>query len=252
MAKSPNFKLFTRQSVLIVFLLSATSVILTVCLFVVLSFNSSSEERALEEPSSSQSSASQSTDLDSRSISPEELPLPFIESHIYIPAEPEVRPILPNSPSSQLPEGNLLTRQPEFETPIALSPPSESSIILDSEFSNLASELEEYKIWSLKHRKVAIQTQFAKDNVLFFIVLGTVAFGLYLSYIQFTKDEQSEGNLKLGPAGLEITSSILGVFILAFSVSFLYLYLVHVFPIQEGRQDSLSPVINSNSDTAAN
>ena len=58
--------------------------------------------------------------------------------------------------------------------------------------------------------------------------------------MQFNKDNQSKGSLKLGPAGIEITSSVLGVLILGFSTAFLYLYLVHVFPIEEIGQQSPS------------
>lgn len=108
--------------------------------------------------------------------------------------------------------------------------------------SLLASAFDNYHIWSLQHRKAALQAQLVKDNILFFTTLIIVGFGLYLSYLQFKKSDQVEGTLKLGPTGIEITSSILGIFILAFSVGFFYLYLIHVFPVEEMGQDNLPPV----------
>lgn len=119
----------------------------------------------------------------------------------------------------------------------------------------MLTAIEDYNIWSLEHRKVALQFQLLKDNILFVIVLAIVSFGLYLAYTQFEKGGQHEGSLKLGPAGVEVTSSILGIFILAFSMGFLYLYLVHVFPLQELEQDNPIPVsepINSNPEASPN
>jgi hypothetical protein len=60
------------------------------------------------------------------------------------------------------------------------------------------------------------------------------------------KGDQSEGSLKIGPAGVEITSSILRIFILAFSIGFFYLYLVHVFPIEEIGEQNPPPTDTSN------
>lgn len=117
---------------------------------------------------------------------------------------------------------------------------------------DLNSAWNEYRVWGLKHRKATFQLHLIKDNILFVVVLIILGFGIYLSYIQFKKGDKSEGNLKLGPAGIEITSSILGIFILAFSMGFFYLYLVYVFPIKEiGLQDATptptpSPTITPN------
>jgi hypothetical protein len=110
------------------------------------------------------------------------------------------------------------------------------------EIPELSQALSEYYLWGLKHRRATLRLQLIKDNILFVIVLAIVGFGVYLSYIQFKKGDQPEGSLKLGPAGVEVTSSILGIFILAFSIGFFYLYLVHVFPIEEIGQQNLPPV----------
>lgn len=102
-----------------------------------------------------------------------------------------------------------------------------------SNSTEVAAANDAYDIWSLQHRKNALQLQLLKDNMLFGIVLLVVLFGVYLSYVQFTKGAQTEGTVKLGPAGFEVTSSVLGVIILTFSLAFFYLYLVHIFPITE-------------------
>ena len=54
---------------------------------------------------------------------------------------------------------------------------------------------------------------------------------------------QPEGSLELGSVGVEITSSILGIFILAFFMGFFYLYLVHVFQIEEMGQQNVAPTV---------
>ncbi|MBD2462353.1 hypothetical protein H6G89_15000 [Oscillatoria sp. FACHB-1407] len=113
------------------------------------------------------------------------------------------------------------------------------------QLAELASALDKYYLWGLEHRKATFQLQLIKDNILFVVVLTILGFGLYLSYIQFKKGDQAEGSLKLGPAGVEITSSILGIFILAFSIGFFYLYLVHVFQIEEIGQPNIAPAVGS-------
>lgn len=130
------------------------------------------------------------------------------------------------------------------------SPPLETeTTTLTPQSSELASALDEYYLWGLEHRKSTLQLQQIKDNILFVVVLTILGFGLYLSYIQFQKGDRPEGSLKLGPAGVEVTSSMLGIFILAFSIGFFYLYLVHVFQIEEiGQQNLAPPVAPSNQD----
>lgn len=138
---------------------------------------------------------------------------------------------------------NLNGKEPA-RTSRAPSSPLET-VITDSapQSSELASALDKYYLWGLEHRKATLQLQLIKDNILFVVVLTILGFGLYLSYIQFKKGDQPEGSLKLGPAGFEITSSILGIFILAFSIGFFYLYLVHVFQIEEIGQQNAGPAV---------
>ncbi len=41
-------------------------------------------------------------------------------------------------------------------------------------------------------------------------------------------------NLKLDPAGVELGTQIIGLVVLAFSLGFFYLFLVHVYPLIGG------------------
>lgn len=133
------------------------------------------------------------------------------------------------------------TRHSEPTSPLSPAP--------TSKLSELSLALDGYLIWGLGHRKATLQLQLIKDNILFVVVLAILGFGIYLSYIQFQKGDKPEGNLKLGPAGVEITSSILGIFILAFSMGFFYLYLAYVFPIQEIGLQDIVPIPTSSKST---
>jgi len=119
------------------------------------------------------------------------------------------------------------------------------------------------------------QRQFARDSwdwhlystkLLLYVVMSIVAFGLLITYLQFTRDgrkvkrrlhrvtsavdggavtgeQQSSATLapeiptpssmKIGPAGLEVTSQVIGLLVLGFSLAFFYLYVKIVYPMQE-------------------
>jgi len=119
------------------------------------------------------------------------------------------------------------------------------------------------------------QRQFARDSwdwhlystkLLLYVVMSIVAFGLLITYFQFTRDgrkvkrrlprvppagdggaatedQQSSASLarevltpssmKIGPAGLEVTSQVIGLLVLGFSLAFFYLYVKIVYPMQE-------------------
>ena len=108
-----------------------------------------------------------------------------------------------------------------------------------SDSPSLQQAQEEHLKWVLAYRKAAFQAHLVESRIIFATVLLMVCFGLYLSYIQFKQSNQSEGSIKLGTGGIEVTSSVLGVLILFFSIGFFYLYLVHVFPMREIGQEAL-------------
>jgi hypothetical protein len=110
---------------------------------------------------------------------------------------------------------------------------------------------------------LAWQRQFARDSwrwhlfstrLLMFVVLVIVGFGLAITYLQFTRElprargradspgvsevassEAPQGTVKIGPGGLEVTSQVIGLLVLALSLGFFYLYVTSVYPMQEAR-----------------
>ncbi|MFO6463619.1 hypothetical protein ACK8OR_04440 [Jannaschia sp. KMU-145] len=89
----------------------------------------------------------------------------------------------------------------------------------------------------LEHRVSVFAWQHASSQVLFVAVLAIVAMGLYFSWMQFRAERGGAvaptTTLKAGQSGIEVSSPVLGVVILALSLGFFYLYLAHVYPITE-------------------
>lgn len=116
--------------------------------------------------------------------------------------------------------------------------------------------------WQFEFAQHSWNWHFYSTILLFFIVLLIVAFGLWITYLQFQKDDapQPDGagasssaqsgpstqgepeqkkasdsnktTMKLSAAGLELSSQIIGLFVLGFSLAFFYLYVKEVYPIQ--------------------
>lgn len=59
------------------------------------------------------------------------------------------------------------------------------------------------------------------------------------------EEESSKTTVKFGKDGIEISSSILGVIILAMSFAFFYMYIHFVYPVMEVTQDANIEVISS-------
>lgn len=98
-----------------------------------------------------------------------------------------------------------------------------------------------YNDWVFEHTKKVYTAQHIKSIIIFIIVLIIVLTGLYFSFIQFkhsvNKDfknlnPEEKTNLKIGVSNIEITSSVIGLFILIISLAFFYLYLKEVYPIE--------------------
>lgn len=103
----------------------------------------------------------------------------------------------------------------------------------------------DYQTWRLNYIKRVYTAHFLIKIGIFILVCIVLISGLYFSYIQFKysiknkkhlEDSEikniSETKLKIGKGSIEITSSIIGLVILIFSVIFFYLYLDKVYPIQ--------------------
>lgn len=116
--------------------------------------------------------------------------------------------------------------------------------------------------WQFDFAQRSWSWHFYSTILLFFIVLLIVAFGLRITYLQFQRDygpkpggkgasppagggKGAEGRpepaqaagganttMKLSAAGLELSSQIIGLFVLGFSLAFFYLYVKEVYPIQ--------------------
>lgn len=90
---------------------------------------------------------------------------------------------------------------------------------------------------SIKHRIKTLNTQYTISIIIFIVVIVLVFFGLFFSWKHFKyhfKENKNEEKtkLKVNFNGIEISSNIIGVIILTFSLVFFYLYLVHIFPIK--------------------
>lgn len=100
----------------------------------------------------------------------------------------------------------------------------------------------DYRSIGFKHRQEVFDWQLFSTKVIFVVVILLVIAGIYFSGVQFhnslkaqksleTKEEITE--LEASLKGIKISSPILGVIILTISFLFFYLYLIHVYPIQE-------------------
>lgn len=101
------------------------------------------------------------------------------------------------------------------------------------------------------YRSRVFEWQLLSSRVIFVVVLTLVGSGLYFAAAQFriamraaksnlgasqrsTQDPalSLSTQLEIGAKGVVVNSSVLGVIILALSLAFFYLYLVHVYPIR--------------------
>jgi hypothetical protein len=124
--------------------------------------------------------------------------------------------------------------------------------------------------WAREFTRYSYWWHFLSTIVIFAMVIGIVAFGLRLTWLQFTRESRirtrasdsarasaagtgaeslpaTPSTVKIGPAGIEITSQVIGLLILALSVGFFYLYARYIYPITE---DSSRPEPAAQSRTA--
>lgn len=97
-----------------------------------------------------------------------------------------------------------------------------------------------YRINGYEHRQRVFRWQLLSSRIIFVMVILLVSIGLYFSWLQFRSalksgaaDSAKETTFEASTTGLKISSPVLGVIILAISLAFFYLYLVHVYPITE-------------------
>jgi len=84
--------------------------------------------------------------------------------------------------------------------------------------------------------------------LIFFVVTALVLGGLWLSYIQFQIDvskssspdeAQSKATFKIGKAGIEFSSSVIGLIVLFMSFFFFHLYVEDVYTIKTNKIEPL-------------
>lgn len=99
-------------------------------------------------------------------------------------------------------------------------------------------ELAEQTYWKdyWPRRATTFAQQHESGVVLFWLVVAMTVTGLAMAAYQFAKDKPAEGQavvhtVEISKEGLKLSSSFAGIVVLAMSLSFLYLYLVHVYPI---------------------
>ena len=113
----------------------------------------------------------------------------------------------------------------------------------------------EYRLFGYQHREKVFAWQLLSSKIIFFCVIILLMVGLYFSYLQFkksmlevgTRNEKVDGEktetdkttsssqttIEATLKGFKISSPVLGVIILAISLIFFYLYLIHIYPIRE-------------------
>lgn len=143
------------------------------------------------------------------------------------------------------------------------NPRAPSSALVESD----AKDLAEYIKWQRQFARESWNWHLSSTKLLMYVVLAIVFFGLFITYLQFTRDDprgrkrrrvgrvsQAEGvaseqaeeaeeaeeavavsasKLKVGLDGFEMSSQIIGLLVLGFSLAFFYLYVKVVYPMQE-------------------
>jgi hypothetical protein len=91
-----------------------------------------------------------------------------------------------------------------------------------------------------QHRQRVFHWQLLSSKIIFIVVVMLVFSGVVFAAIQFyagLKSKVQSGaevtTFEAGSSGLKVSSPVLGIIILAISLAFFYLYLVHIYPIEE-------------------
>jgi len=148
------------------------------------------------------------------------------------------------------------------------APPSAGSANSAGESATDIVALEEkldykHRAWAQEFKQKSFEWHLLSTKIIFGLVIVIVGFGLFITYLQFRRDytdavyhekhvhveaKPAEGesaaapvavpaksvtSLKLGPGGLELSSQIIGLAVLAFSLGFFYLYVKNVYPMTE-------------------
>lgn len=134
------------------------------------------------------------------------------------------------------------------EQSIPIIPQGSSIAMLDDatkeQYFAALNEYYKYRISGYKHRQEVFYWQLLSSKIIFVVVIFLVLVGIYFSGVQFhssLKWKRSKGvgekeeatSIEASIKGIKVSSPILGIIILVISFLFFYLYLAHVYPIEE-------------------
>lgn len=97
----------------------------------------------------------------------------------------------------------------------------------------------DYRSDGFDHRRRVFAWQLFSSKAIFLLVIFLVTAGIYFSWLQFRQGlkggegSDSHTTLEATAGGIKLSSPVLGIIILTLSLLFFYLYLVHVYPIEE-------------------
>jgi hypothetical protein len=140
---------------------------------------------------------------------------------------------------------------------------------------NAAIDLHDRK-WKEEFTQKSFAWHLFSSKLIFYLVIAIVIFGLYVTYVQFNRDYRDwsliphhsnspvspapgalpEGqavagevmlprpvsSLKLSAGGLELSSQVIGLIVLALSFGFFYLYVKEIHPMVERHGDLVPPM----------
>jgi hypothetical protein len=179
---------------------------------------------------------------------------------------------LPPTPASK-PDSVAATAGPDEMPPaaaqqavLAAQNGSEESALVQAAFcedQRTKVALQQYFQQSLRHRQRTFQWQYTSGIIIFWVVIATVLCGLVYSGFQFYYSiqaikfrqrmallqregagpasgvaEEAATTFEASAGGVKVSSSLVGLLILIVSIAFFFLYLTHVYPIDEMRVDN--------------
>jgi hypothetical protein len=104
----------------------------------------------------------------------------------------------------------------------------------------------DYYISQINHNKALMQIkidqykiQLILTKVISILVLILVITGLYLSYLEFKRDQTDGSTFKLNKSGVEFSSSVIGLIILFISLLFFYLFVERIYKIDNPVKSSI-------------
>lgn len=101
-------------------------------------------------------------------------------------------------------------------------------------YSDALGEYYGYYVSALRHRRALFDWQLRSAVIIFVVVILIVLSGVAFAAIQFFRGKDlGVSTIDASAGGLKVSSPVLGVILLALSLAFFYLYLVHIYPIRE-------------------